>query len=223
MCMQRRSGRVAEGDSGSFATNHSHINYYIDLTTLKARQNEAQAAARLLAYYSNYSIVDTIVCLDGCEVIGAYLAEELTKAGVRSINEHKTIYIATPEYHTGGQLIFRDNMQMMVRDKNILLLLATATTGKTLNQSIECIEYYGGKISAINAIFSAVDKAHSIPVNAIFTRKDSRIYRPTASVTAPVPEAGEGRRHCQYLRLQQTLKKETSDELETVRKSIPFV
>lgn len=64
---------------GHFATNHSHINYYIDLTTLKARQNEAQAAARLLAYYSNYSIVDTIVCLDGCEVIGAYLAEELTK------------------------------------------------------------------------------------------------------------------------------------------------
>ena len=46
---------------GHFATNHSHINYYIDLTTLKARQNEAQAAARLLAYYSNYSIVDTIV------------------------------------------------------------------------------------------------------------------------------------------------------------------
>ena len=30
---------------GHFATNHSHINYYIDLTTLKARQNEAQAAA----------------------------------------------------------------------------------------------------------------------------------------------------------------------------------
>ena len=120
---------------GHFATNHSHINYYIDLTTLKARQNEAQAAARLLAY------------------------------------------IATPEFHTGGQLIFRDNMQLMVKDKNILLLLATATTGKTLNQSIECIEYYGGKISAINAIFSAVDKAHSIPVNAIFTRKDMPDYQ----------------------------------------------
>ena len=70
-----------------------------------------------------------------------------------------------------------DNMQLMVKDKNILLLLATATTGKTLNQSIECIEYYGGKISAINAIFSAVDKAHSIPVNAIFTRKDMPDYQ----------------------------------------------
>ena len=162
---------------GHFATNHSHINYYIDLTTLKARQNEAEAAARLLAYYSSYTIVDTIVCLDGCEVIGAYLAEELTKAGVRSVNQHQTIYIATPEFHTGGQLIFRDNMQLMVKDKNILLLLATATTGKTLAQSIECIEYYGGKISAINAIFSAVDKAHSIPVNSIFTQKDIPDYQ----------------------------------------------
>ncbi len=177
---------------GHFATNHSHINYYIDLTTLKARQNEAQAAARLLAYYSNYSIVDTIVCLDGCEVIGAYLAEELTKAGVRSINEHKTIYIATPEYHTGGQLIFRDNMQMMVRDKNILLLLATATTGKTLNQSIECIEYYGGKISAINAIFSAVDEVEGQPVNAVFHKDDIPDYQSCAMHDCPLCK--EGRR-----------------------------
>ena len=162
---------------GHFATNHSHINYYIDLTTLKTRQSEAQAAARILAHYSTYTIVDTIVCLDGCEVIGAYLAEELTNAGIMSMNRHKTIYIASPEYHTGGQLIFRDNMQMMVRNKNILLLLATATTGKTLEQSMECIEYYGGIIRGIGAIFSAVDKARSIDVNAIFTQKDIPDYQ----------------------------------------------
>ena len=36
---------------GHFATNHSHINNYIDLTTLKTRQNEAQAAARVLSQY----------------------------------------------------------------------------------------------------------------------------------------------------------------------------
>ena len=27
---------------GHFATNHSHTNYYVDMTTLKARTNEAQ-------------------------------------------------------------------------------------------------------------------------------------------------------------------------------------
>ena len=175
---------------GHFATNHSHINYYIDLTTLKARQNEAQAAARLLAYYSNYSIVDTIVCLDGCEVIGAYLAEELTKAGVRSINEHKTIYIATPEFHTGGQLIFRDNMQLMVKDKNILLLLATATTGKTLNQSIECIEYYGGEVVGVSSIFSAADEIHGEQINTIFRTEDIPNYETHSAADCPLCKAG---------------------------------
>ena len=35
---------------GHFATNHSHINYYLDVTTLKARMSEArQAAEQLLA------------------------------------------------------------------------------------------------------------------------------------------------------------------------------
>lgn len=161
---------------GHFATTSSHINYYMDVTTLKTRQSEAKGVARILAQYANYKIVDTIVCLDGCEVIGAYLAEELTKAGVMSMNAHKTMYIASPEYQ-GGQLIFRDNMQMMVRDKNILLLLATATTGQTLERSLECIEYYGGKVQGIGAIFSAVSKAHSIDVNAIFTQKDIPDYR----------------------------------------------
>ena len=31
---------------GHFATNHSHINYYIDMTTLKTRVSEAQEVAR---------------------------------------------------------------------------------------------------------------------------------------------------------------------------------
>ena len=69
---------------GHFATNHSHINYYIDLAMLKTRQKEAQAAARILAQYCNYTVVDTIVCVEGCAVIGAYLAEELTNAGIMS-------------------------------------------------------------------------------------------------------------------------------------------
>ena len=162
---------------GHFATNHSHINNYIDLTTLKTRQNEAQAAARVLAQYSTYTVVDTIVCLDGCEVIGSYLAEELTNAGIMCMNRHKTIYIVSPELNAGGQIIFRDNMQMMIRDKNVLLLLATATTGKTLEQSLKSIEYYGGRTQGIGAIFSAVQKARSMDVNSIFTQKDIPDYQ----------------------------------------------
>ena len=31
---------------GHFATNHSHINCYLDMTTLKTRQSEAELAAQ---------------------------------------------------------------------------------------------------------------------------------------------------------------------------------
>ena len=41
--------RVAKGH---FATSHSHINYYIDVTTQKARLSEAKAVAKeLVAAY----------------------------------------------------------------------------------------------------------------------------------------------------------------------------
>lgn len=68
---------------GHFATNHSHVNFYIDITTLKTRVSEAEEVARTLAgQYMMNTIVDTIVCLDGTQVIGAFLAQELTKNGL---------------------------------------------------------------------------------------------------------------------------------------------
>ena len=70
---------------GHFATNHSHITHYIDMTTLKSRQSMARAAAKSIAgEYVGTTIVDTIVCMDGTEVIGGYLAEELTNSGIMS-------------------------------------------------------------------------------------------------------------------------------------------
>ena len=56
---------------GHFATNHSHINCYLDMTTLKTRQSEAQLAAQaLVQHYVATTIVDTILCLDGTQIIG---------------------------------------------------------------------------------------------------------------------------------------------------------
>ncbi len=163
---------------GHFATGNSHINQYIDLTTMKTRMSEAAEAARVLAkQYVNSTIVDTIVCLDGCEVIGAFLAQELSSAGIRSMNMHQTIYIITPEFNTNGQMIFRNNLQPAVYGKNILLLAASATTGDTLKRSLECIRYYGGMVQGISTIFSAVDKIDGNLVNSIFTAKDIPDYR----------------------------------------------
>ena len=97
----KRQNRHLKVAKGHFATNHSHINYYIDVTTQKTRLSEAQAvASELVSYYSNSTIVDSILCLDGTQVIGTCLAEELTRGGFVSINAHKTIYVLTPEHTT---------------------------------------------------------------------------------------------------------------------------
>ena len=163
---------------GHFVTANSHINYYIDMSMMKARQNEANAVAEALAErYIASTIVDTIVCMDGCEVIGAYLANHLTKLGTISMNAHKTIYITTPEFNTNGQLIFRENIQPMIRDKHVLLLLASATTGKTVAQAIDVIQYYGGTVTGVSAIFSAASKIYTHPINALFTTADLPDYK----------------------------------------------
>ena len=157
---------------GHFVTPNSHVNYFLDMTTLKARLSEASMVARELGRQVMIStVVDTIVCIDGCEIIGAFLAEELTRAGIYSRNAHKTIYIITPEYSTSGQMMFRDNYLPMVKDKNVLLLLASATTGKTVSKAIQTLTYYGASISGISAVFSAANSIVGIPVNSLLDRK----------------------------------------------------
>ena len=44
--------------------------------------------------------MDTIVCMDGTEVIGAFLAEEFEKEDMASTNRHETIYVVLRESGT---------------------------------------------------------------------------------------------------------------------------
>ena len=158
---------------GHFATVHSHITKYFDFSTIKARRSEAMAAANILAdKYVNTTIVDTILCMEGTEVIGAYLADRLTRNGIMSMNAHKTIYVVSPEMGTGGQMVFRDNNEFMIIGKNVVLLVASASTGGSIFQSTECVEYYGGHIAGVSAIFSAVPKVGNHEINSIFTAED---------------------------------------------------
>ncbi|MFR8548234.1 MAG: orotate phosphoribosyltransferase [Lachnospiraceae bacterium] len=172
---------------GHFATNHSHINTYVDMTIMKSRKSEAAAAASVLARkYTTSTYIDTIICMDGCEVIGAYLADELTASGIMSLNQHKTMYIVTPEMNPGGQLIFRDNMQFMIEGKHCLLLLASATTGRTVARALECIQYYGGMISGVSAIFSASDMVEGVEINHIFSAADIGNYETYEAAKCPM-------------------------------------
>ena len=177
---------------GHFATTHSHINHYVDMTFLKSRKSEAENAARILAKnYQMTTYIDTIVCMDGCEIIGAYLADELTRNGIRSMNSHNTMYIASPEIHTGGQLIFRDNMQAMIANKHVLLLLATATTGITVKRAVECIRYYGGIMEGAAALFSATEEIDGIKISSLFSPQDIPQYQTWHATECPLCQKKE--------------------------------
>ena len=177
---------------GHFATSHSHINYYIDVTAQKSRLTEAQAVAQELVAYYNTTIVDTILCLDGMEVIGTCLAEELTRGGYSNLNSHQTIYIVTPEHHTSGSmLIFRENVAPMITGKNVLILSASVNTGYTARAAIEAIKYYGGNVAGIASIFSTINNFMGNKVESVFNPNDLIGYGSFASHECPMCRAGE--------------------------------
>ena len=176
--LDRRRGNVPlRVAKGHFATNHSHINYYIDITYHKTRLSEAKASAyELVSHFINDTPVDTIICLDGTAVLGAFVAEELTKSGFRTINLHQTIYVLEPELSSSSQMIFRDNIQPMIRGKHVLILMASVTNGFTAKRAIEAIGYYGGHVAGVAAIYRAVDDILGYPVRSIYSVKDLPDY-----------------------------------------------
>ena len=181
--------RVAKGH---FATSHSHINYYIDVTTQKSRLSEAKAVAKeLVAAYQHNTIVDTVLCLDGTQVIGTCLANELTKDGFANMNAHQTIYVITPEYTTGSQIILRDNLAPMVKGKHVLILAASITTGYTVQAAIEAINYYGGTVAGLSAIFATATECLGIPVTSIFDPSNLPDYASFDSRECPMCKAGQ--------------------------------
>ena len=178
--------RVARGH---FATNHSHINYYIDISTQKTRLNEAIAVAKELAPKYRNDLVDTILCLDGTAVIGTCLAKELVGAS-RSVNAGHEISVLEPEYNANSQIIFRDNAQPLIRDKHVLILMASVTTGFTANRSIEAIRYYGGMAAGIAALYSTVPESAGILVHSVYDIRDLPDYASYDYRDCPYCKAG---------------------------------
>lgn len=176
---------------GHFATTHSHVTNYMEIGTMKTRCSEAHGVATILAmHYTISTPVDTILCADGTEVIGTYLAEELTRAGVLNYNAHRTVYVISPEYTPSGQLIFRDNLQMAIRGKHTLILMGSLTTGITLESLIEGVRYYGANVSGACAIFSAVKEVEGIPVISVFRPEEIPNYHSYPVTDCPLCKNG---------------------------------
>lgn len=176
---------------GHFATGNSHINTYIDMSTVKTRHNNAREAAKELAKeYLTTTMVDTIVCLDETEVIGTFLAEILSDSTTMSMSSKNNISVITPEFHQAGQIVFRDNKQRMIKNQQVLILAASVTSGKTISKAIESVLYYGGSVCGICSIFSAVTKIAGMKINTIFTSSDVPDYRAYAPHDCPMCKEG---------------------------------
>lgn len=164
----------------------------MDITYQKTRLSEAKdSAQQLVANFVNDTPVDTILCLDGTSVLGTCLAEELTKSGFRTVNAHQTIYILDPEYNSNSQIIFRDNNLGMIKGKNVLILMASVTTGFTAKQALQAINYYGGNVAGLAAIYSAVDSIEGYPVRAVYTVKDLPGYAQLRLLELPLLQGGQ--------------------------------
>ena len=172
---------------GHFATNHSHINYYVDLTSIKTSHKMAKAAASQLAGTYTGTHIDTIICMEGTEIVGAFLAESLSES---SINNGADISVITPELNSNNQMIFRDNTQSKIWGKQVLLLISSVSTGKTINRAIECLQYYNGNLVGIGAIFSAIKELKGTEIHAIFEKNDIPSYDTYLSGDCPMCKSG---------------------------------
>lgn len=163
---------------GHFTTSHFHLTHYLDLDNLKTNAARAiDVATELSLPYLSTTLVDTIVCMEGTEVIGAYLAEELTRQGTSVINAGREIYVVTPLNNVNKQLIFKSNTQELIDEKNILLLVSSVSSGITIKAALECLSYYNGNVVGISALFNAFPGTGEQRVNSLFTGEDFPHYK----------------------------------------------
>ena len=159
--------RIAKGH---FAARSCHVNYYLDMTYTKHRLGEAREAAReLVKKLDKSSPIDTILCLEGTEVLGTCMAEELMNSGIKITNEHKTMYVVTPEQTSGNQTIFRSNTAHLIRNRHVLILAATIASGAMVMDAVNAVKYYDGIPEQICAIFSAGQKCAGLTITSIFS------------------------------------------------------
>ncbi len=175
---------------GHFVTSHSHINTYIDMSTVKIRHNNSRETARVLAdEYEHLTPIDTIVCLEDTNTIGAFMAEQLADGSQYSWSKGNNISIVSPEYYQDG-IFFRDNVQRMIKDCNVLILTSSITTGKSVKRAIEAVLYYGGTVRGICAVFSSITKINGLDVKTIFTSQDIPDYRAYTPGDCPMCKEG---------------------------------
>lgn len=175
---------------GHYATSHAHVDNYISMTEIRCDAAMAREAASEIANKLRYTKIDTIVCLEATQLIGAFIASDLMDGGRRSINAGMPIHVVTPEINSNNQLTFNSELQKYITGRNVALMMSTVSTGRSLARAGECITYYGGKLVAIGAIFSAIESSGELPIHSIFLKNDLNEYNNYRSDECPLCRSG---------------------------------
>lgn len=170
---------------GHFATRHSHVNYCVDMTEVKSGLHASKAAAKLLSDSFASTPVDTIITLDRMKMVGAFMADYLSCS---HINFNQNIAVITPEI-TNDKLLLRDNFLPYVKNKRVLILTASVTTGKDVLNAVEGVRYYGGEAVGAATVFGA-DLQLGVPLVKIFNSDVIPDYKSFAPVECPLCKSG---------------------------------
>jgi len=177
---------------GHFVSANNHINYYIGTSDVKHNHDVAVDTAMLLSefYNTNGINVDTVLCLYETQALGAYLAHELARPNIMKMDPNQEVFVVGSEYDANGNIIFRDNLVRMIKNKNVVVLISAITSGKTVARAMESVEYYGGKVAGISSVFSAVESINGIHVNTIFSSDDIPEYKAYQAHDCPMCQQG---------------------------------
>ena len=177
---------------GHFTTGFFHTNYYLDVGSLKANALVARDVARELAVpYLSSTLVDTIVCVENTKVIGAFLAEELLQEGAAVMNSGGEIHVVTPISGADEKLLFYDNEIEWITNRNIILLTTTISSGRTVNDVLECLSFYKGIVTGISALFLYSGAMREREIHTLFTSDDIPGYKAVQSSECGLCRAGQ--------------------------------
>lgn len=177
---------------GHFISSNNHINYYIGTSDVKHNHNVSVDTAMLLAeYYATNDIhIDTVLCLYETQALGAYLAHEISRPSMLTPNPDQDVFVVGSEYDAAGNLIFRDNLRRMINGKDVLILISCITSGRTVERAMESVQYYGGRVAGVSAVFSAIDSIAGVHVNTIFNKDDVPGYAAYPAHNCPLCQTG---------------------------------
>ena len=79
----------------------------------------------------------------------------------------------------------------MIKGKKVIVLAVSLASGKTVENAIDAVNYYGGSTVSVAAIFSTDKECRGIAVNSVFDPNDLPNYQIYPAHDCPMCKAGQ--------------------------------